>query len=284
VGLETHALDVADDGFDLIWPGPGLHDDEHRVSIIERFEAPFRETPMKKRLILAALTIFAATQLFAASYFVVMRDGTRYEARAKWTIVNGKALVTLTNGTVLTLDPSAIDVAKSEEVTRLGGGQLFGVEQRPAATSKASEIGSAIRLRKLPPAQAAAPAPAPAATETIAIAPGVGLDAGVINKFERAFEDVGIFEHKVISTGPHSLRADLTADNEEKVFNTLTATAFLMMHNAGVAGVQIDAVDLFMKTTTGGAAGRFHVTRDDAQALDAKTITPQNYFVLKVLL
>jgi hypothetical protein len=39
-----------------------------------------------------------------------------------------------------------------------------------------------------------------------------------------------------------------------------------------------------MKTTTGGAAGRFHLTRDDAQALDSKAITPQSYFVLKVLL
>ena len=238
---------------------------------------------MKKVLILAALAALAATQLFAASYWVVMKDGSRYEARAKWTVVNGKALITLTNGSVLSLDPSSIDVAKSEETTRLGGGQLFGVEQRVAPTSKASELGSAIRLRKLPPSQAAAPAPAPVATDTIAIQPGPGLGADVLNKFERAFEDVGIFEHKVISTGPHTLRADLTADNEERVFNTLTATAFLMMHNAGVAGVQIDAVDLFMKTTTGGAAGRFHVTREDAQALDAKTISPQSYFILKVL-
>jgi hypothetical protein len=238
---------------------------------------------MKKPLIVAALAILTVTQLVAASYWVVLKDGTRYEARAKWTVVNGKATMTLTNGNVITLDPTAIDVAKSEEMTRLGGGQLFGVEQRSAQISKASEIGGAIKLRKLPPSTAPAPAPAPAATDTVAIAPGAGLDAGVINKFERAFEDVGIFEHKVISTGPHSLRADLTADNEEKVFNTLTATAFLMMHNAGVAGVQIDAVDLFMKTTTGGAAGRFHVTRDDAQAIDAKTMTPQNYFILKVL-
>jgi len=237
---------------------------------------------MKKPLIPAALAILAATQLLAASYWVVLKDGTRYEARAKWTMVNGKATMTLTNGNVMTLDPAAIDVAKSEEMTRLGGGQLFGVEQRVAPTSKASEIGSAIKLRKLPPSTAAAPPP-PVATDTVAITPGAGLDAVVINKFERAFEDVGIFEHKVISTGPHSLRADLTADNEEKVFNTLTATAFLMMHNAGVTGVQIDAVDLFMKTTTGGAAGRFHVTHEDAQALDAKTITPQNYFILKVL-
>ena len=86
-----------------------------------------------------------------------------------------------------------------------------------------------------------------------------------------------------MATGPHSLRADLTADSEETVFNTLTAASFLIMHNAGVPGVQIDAVDLFMKTTTGGAAGRFHLTREDAQALEAKTITPQAYFVAKVL-
>jgi hypothetical protein len=238
---------------------------------------------MKKALILAALALFATTQLFAASYWVVMKDGSRYEARAKWTVVNGKALITLKNGSVLSLDPAAIDVAKSEETTRLGGGELFGVEQRATQTSKASELGSSIRLRKLPPSQATAPVPAPVVTDTVAIQPGPGLGANVINKFERAFEDVGIFEHKVISTGPHTLRADLTADNEEKVFNTLTATSFLMMHNAGVPGVQIDAVDLFMKTTTGGAAGRFHVTRDDAQAIDAKTITPQNYFILKVL-
>lgn len=238
---------------------------------------------MKKTWIVAALASLMAMQLFAASYWVVTKDGSRYEARSKWTIVNGKAMITLVNGNVMALDPASIDVAKSEEVTRLGGGSLLGVEQTPAtSTSKASTLGNSIRLRKLPPSQPAAPAPV-VTSEPTPIEPGTGLGADVISKFERAFENVGIFEHKLVSTGPHSLRADLTADNEDKVFNTLTATAVLMMHNAGVPGAQIDAVDLFMKTTTGGAAGRFHVTHDDAQALEAKTITPQSYFVLKVL-
>jgi outer membrane lipoprotein SlyB len=85
---------------------------------------------MKKTLVLAVLAILTATQLAAASsYWVVMKDGTRYEARAKWTVANGKATMTLTNGSVLALDPSAIDAAKSEEVTRLGGGEVLGVEQ-----------------------------------------------------------------------------------------------------------------------------------------------------------
>src|SRR3954469_14880064 len=237
---------------------------------------------MKKSWIAAALVTLAATQLLA-SYWVVMKDGTRYEAKSKWTVANGKAMITLTNGNVLSLDPNTIDVAKSEQVTRLGGGELFGVEQTPATSAEKSTLGNAIRLRKLPPSQSAAPAPAAPVEAPPVIEPGTGLGADVISKFERAFENVGIFEHKLISTGPHSLRADLTADNEDKVFNTLTATAFLMMHNAGVTGVQIDAADLFMKTTTGAAAGRFHVTREDAQALDSKAITPQNYFILKVL-
>ncbi len=240
---------------------------------------------MKKPFIIAALAILMATQTFAASYWVVTKDGTRYEAKTKWTMVNGKAMITLLSGTVMAIDPSSIDAAKSEETTRLGGGSLFGVEQLPGtSTSKASTLGSSIRLHRLPSSQPAVAAPATTAADTPQpSAPGTGLGTDVIGRFERAFENVGIFEHKLVATGTKSLRADLTADTEDKVFNTLTATAFLIAHNAGIAGVQIDSVDLFLKTTTGGAAGRFHITRDDAQALEAKTMTPQAYFVLKVL-
>jgi outer membrane lipoprotein SlyB len=244
---------------------------------------------MKKLMLVAAVVVTFATQAFA-SYWVVTKDGSRYEARAKWTMQNGKALITLRNGNIMSLDPATIDVAKSEETTRLGGGQVFGVEQAPvAAAGKASTLGSAIHLRKIASGapQEAAPAPAAPSTTTeppaVAAPAGTGLGSEVTEKFERAFENVGIFEHKVIATGPHSLRADLTADSEDKVFNTLSATAFLIVRNAGVTGVQIDAVDLFMKTTTGGASGRFHLTREDAQALEAKTITREEFFVRKVL-
>jgi hypothetical protein len=241
---------------------------------------------MKKTSIIAVLVVLAAMQTVASNYWVVTKDGTRYEAKSKWTVVNGKAMISLVNGNLISVDPAVIDVAKSEEVTRLGGGTVFGVEQRAGTgTSSTSALGSAIRLRKLPPSQTAGAAPAgPTAAAPPPVDSGNGLGADVISRFERAFENVGIFEHKLVSTGPHSLRADLTADSEDKVFNTLSATAFLMVHNAGIPGVQIDAVDLFMKTTTGGAAGRFHITASDAQALESKTITPQGYFVLKVLL
>ena len=104
-----------------------------------------------------------------------------------------------------------------------------------------------------------------------------------MQKFGRAYENVGIFEQSIKATGLHSLRAELTADSEDKVFNAISATSFLMVRNAGVPGVQVDMVELFMKTTTGGAAGRFQMSREDARALDTKAVSLQEYFVRKVL-
>jgi len=42
-------------------------------------------------------------------------------------------------------------------------------------------------------------------------------------------------------------------------------------------------VELFMKTTTGGSSGRFQMTRADAQALDSKQMSREDYFIRKVI-
>jgi hypothetical protein len=241
---------------------------------------------MKKALVLFIFASLVAMQSFAA-YIVVLRDGKQYKAKAKWTIVNGKALVQLDNGQSLTLDPALIDEAKSETTTKLGLGDVRMMNldaNMPAATgaktSSNSSLGNQIKLRKLnqPNAQAATPT-----TALPPPPPGDAINTEVIMKFERAYENVGIFEHKLTPSGPHSIRAELTADSEDKVFNAISATSFLMMRNAGVTGAQVDMIELFMKTTNGGSAGRFQMTREDAQALDAKTISQQEYFVRKVI-
>jgi hypothetical protein len=237
---------------------------------------------MKKILLLLAVALFVSPKLFA--YWVVLKDGSRYDAVDKPVITGNKATVKLKSGQIIVVAADAIDVAKSEEVTRLGGGELLGVEQRvsPAVGKPASSLGSQIKLRQVQ--QQAAPS-TPAAPAPIT---GPTLGADVVDKFERAYENVGIFEHKITSTGAHALRAELTVDNEDKVFNTISATAFLIIKNAGLNGVTINEVDLFMKMTNGGAAGRFQMTRDDASMLYAGGNAPdrtklQQYFVTKVL-
>ena len=239
---------------------------------------------MKKALVAIAVLVLAAFPAFAA-YTVVMKDGTRYQAKAKWTIVNGKAIIRLQTGGSVSVDPALIDAAKSEEVTKagLGGATVLGVEQVPAAPTKQPQsLGSTVQMR--PRAQFGQQA-ATTATEATATNAGVvanQLDSRLAANFERAYENVGIFEHTMAGTN-RVVRAEVTADNEDKVFNAISATAFLIVRNGGLENTQIEMVELFMKTTNGGAAGRFQIDRADAEAINAKTITLPDFYVRNVI-
>ena len=245
---------------------------------------------MKKTFAALALLLLVSTQAFAA-YTVVLKDGTRYQAKAKWTVVNGKAIVSLQNGQTITLDPALIDAAKSEQVTKdnLGTARVLGVEQQssPATQQSKPSLGSAVRAQPRAGFETpVTPVPTPGGT-----APATGtaltpvkneLDRRVSDNFERAYENVGIYEH-VMSGTNRVVRAEITADTEDRVFQALTATAFLIVRNAGVDGITIEMVELFMKTTTGGAAGRFRMTRAEAEALNTRRIPPSEYFVRNVI-
>lgn len=244
---------------------------------------------MKKVLLLAVMVLVALPSF--AKYIVVLRDGTRYAAKQKWTVVNGKALVLLENGQSLQLDPSLIDVQRSEQLTKIGMANANIIDLNPGAstqpqTPQQPSLGEAIKLRPRAQQQPqqAAPAAKPAASTAPAPISGAGtISDEVLEKFDRAFENVGIFEKKLTSTSATSLRAEMTVDTEDRVFNAISATSYLMVRNAGVANARIDMVELFMRTTTGGAAGRFQMSREDAEALNNRTISQQDYFVRRVI-
>jgi hypothetical protein len=239
------------------------------------------------RLFVVIASLLVALQSFA-EYTVVLRDGTRYKAKAKWTVTNGKALILLTSGQSLQVDPALIDVAKSEQITKLGvNANIVDLNTNqpgpPTSTAPQQSLGDQIRLR-----QRGTKTPPPAATQSPTVAPAITTGAGspparVLENFDKAFENIGIFEKKINPTGARSLRAELTVDTEERVFNAISATSYLIMRNAGVDGAQIDMVELFMKTTSGGAAGRFQMSRADADAIEKRVISQQDYFVRKVI-
>jgi hypothetical protein len=237
---------------------------------------------MKKSLTLAAFLSLLAVPSFAAKYVVVLKNGANYAAKEKWTVVNGKALVKLENGQMLQLDPALIDVAKSEELTKFGSASASFVDLSPdmpkaAATPKKALIGN-IKLRPKTDAQPIDKTAAPAV-----VVPAGSNTAQVIEKFQRAYENDGIFETTVVSTGANVLRVELTVDTEERVFGAISTTAAMIVRNAFVEGAKIDMVELFMKTTTGGAAGRFQMSRADAEALMNKKVKREEYFISKVI-
>ena len=237
---------------------------------------------MKKVLALAILSLIALPSF--ATYVVVLKNGTMYRAKEKWTVVNGKALVKLENGQSLQLDPSLIDVAKSEEATRLGLNNASVLDLSPnvpqATTQKKPALGTAIKLR---PKSETPEQPVKAAA-----APVISVQAGspaaqVIEKFQRAYENDGIYESKVAATTNDTFRVELVVDTEDRVFGAISTTAAMIMRNAFVENVQIENVELFMKTTTGGAAGRFQMSRADAEALIGNKIKREEYFISKVI-
>ena len=246
---------------------------------------------MKKSLMVFALALLVGTQA-SASYVIVLKDGTRYNAKSKWSIVNGKALVTLQSGQTMTINPNEIDVAKTNEVNALGMGNVNVISEgqpvQSQAQKQAPSLGQLVKIQRqqqAPPAPVtpAAPSHSPASTAPAAPAPVPDqLDSRLKDTFERAYENVGIFEHKLTGTN-HSVRVELTADSEDSVFNAISATAFLIERNAGLDNVQIDLVELFMKTTTGGSAGRFQINRTDAASINKKAISLQDYFLRKVI-
>jgi hypothetical protein len=247
---------------------------------------------MRKSVAILAFAALLATPLFAA-YTVVLKDGTRYDAQAKWTMQGNKALIKLKSGQTMLIDPALIDVPRSEQMTKMGIGASSNVvsldnapqQTAPAPKQEQPSLGSSVRLRGR-----GAFGATPGATETEApasagAAPGPvadQLDGRLKDNFERAFENVGIYDYKLSGTNRH-VRAELTADSEDKVFNSLSATAFLVVRNAGVDRLQIDMVELFLKTTTGGAAGRFQMNRSDAEAINAKRMSLPEYFVRRVI-
>jgi hypothetical protein len=239
---------------------------------------------MKKVLTLLALSLSLSVPALAR-YIVVLKDGTQYLAKEKPTVKDRKAILRLENGQVLQVDPSLIDTAKSDRATELGLNATLvdltpNVQTATSPTSKQPNLGD-IRLRQR---TQAADTAQPARNTSPAPITGAGaLSPAVIEKFDRAFDNVGIFEKKVSSTSATSLRAELTVDTEQRVFNAISAASYLMVRNAGIEGANIQMVELFMKTTTGGSAGRFQMTRAEAEALNARTITQEDYFVRKVI-
>jgi hypothetical protein len=244
---------------------------------------------MKKFTALFLFLVIFAPSAFA-EYIVVLTNGTRYKAKEKWRVVNGKAILTLDTGAVMQIDPALIDAKKTDEVNRLGLGDVnvIAVGKSGPATpqAKPESLGSIASIRKIDaPAPAAGPGRREGEPEKPSITPGSEgyLGNDVASKFVGAYENVGLFESNVAPSAPYTLRIELTTDNEDQVFKALSATAWVMLRVPSITGSRVDMVELFMGTMTGGAAGRFKITPADAEKIDKKQITLADYFVQNVL-
>jgi hypothetical protein len=236
---------------------------------------------MRTMLVLVAALVLAAPAALA-EYIVVLTDGRRYVAHEKYKVQNGKAIISLTNGRTIQVEIGSIDQAASEAATRSGLGDvkiLATVPTQDTASAGTSRppLGSIATIRRPEPRATTSTSPSDAIGTPAT--PGIRLDPALASKFTAAFENVGLFERSLEMRTDSVLRIDVTADNEDHVFKAISATSFIY---ANVPS-NLEAVELFMRTSTGGSSGRFQMTKEQAIALADQKVAWYDYFVRNVL-
>jgi hypothetical protein len=226
-----------------------------------------------------------------AAYTIYFKDGRTLNIKGKPRIANGRAVVTLLNGTQASLDPAQIDDRKTEEMNQrdLGAAVIIdqGVKQQqatatpqPEPQSRLSDIsGRGVGPRDEPARRN--PAAPTGATAILSSRSPYG-DSAIASELSQFFlgqkaEGVGIFQG---SQGRPL--AQVTTSSETSVFRALLTSANALLHIRGRYPQKVDGLEIVMITPAGERAGQFTLTPDMAEDLVAKRVGLVSFFLNNV--
>lgn len=255
-------------------------------------------------LALLALVAGASLLLAAAAYTIVLKDGSTLQAKEKYTVKNGRAIITLLNGTQTAVAVDQIDVPKTEQVNKLGLGTGVLVPGSP------QDIGTV-------PAQ-------PRKDETLADLihkQGAGAHdvpgskrpqkeqpvAGKLVKTKAGFNDLSAFPRKPYSHADVSAQlqqffhaqgfdgveiwegtqadrplVEITASSEGTVFKALATAANGLLQIRTAFPNRVSAFEVLLLTTGRERAGQFELTPEMATDLVSKKVDVTAFFVKNV--
>lgn len=258
-----------------------------------------RHSRLTAFVFLALLTLVPMTVL---GYVVHLKDGSTITAKGKYRIENGRAIITLPNGTQSFIPASQIDVKRTEEANRNG---YEGAVVLPGTNQDVGPTGAPVKdktLADLITRKEAAPRALPVSRrETNAATPGrlVKTRAGyydlttlarkpyphadVTAETQQFFRGQGI-EGVEIYEGTQGDRPllEITTNSEGSVFKALTTTATALLHLRDRFPSQVSTVELLLTTPSRERAGQFVITSDMATELVAKKVDVTYFFVKNV--
>lgn len=242
--------------------------------------------------LLTVLTLLLAAPL--AAYTIYLKDGRTLNVKGKPRIVDGRALVTLLNGTEAALDPAQIDQKKTEEMNKKDLGAAVIIDQGtsrpqpvapppPQPQSRLSDMAS----RDVGPRDQPASRPGTsgsrarsAAADLLASTRAPYGDAAVASELKQFFlgqkaEAAEVFQ------GSHASRplAQVTTSSETSVFRALMTGANALLHLRGRYPQKVDGLDLLMVSPDGERAGQFALTPEMAEDLVAKRVNLISFYL-----
>lgn len=228
-----------------------------------------------------------------AAYTIYLKDGRTLNVKSKPRIVDGRALVTLLNGTEAALDPAQIDQKKTEEMNKKNLGAAVIIDQgasrqqptpppQQQSESRLSDIASRdVGPRDQPAARPSASGRArSAAADLLTSARTPYGDAAVASELKQFFlgqkaEAAEVFQ------GSHASRplARVTTSSETSVFRALLTGANALLHLRGRYPQKVDGLELLMVTPEGERAGQFALTPEMAEDLVAKRVNLISFYL-----
>ena len=257
-------------------------------------------------ILLALLTLLTADPLLAAGYTIVLKDGKTIVAKEKYRVENGRAIITLLNGTQAFVPASQIDTRRTEDYNRGGHGGAVVLPGAPqdvtepqAQPRKDKTLADLISARSagprdLPDSRRDRDKPEPAAASRVLKTKAGNPDfmsmarkpysrteiAAELQQFFRGqgIEGVEIFE----GTKPSHPLLEITTGSEGSVMQALDAAANALLQIRDHFPDRVEALELLLTTPERDRAGQFVLTPDLASQLVSKQLEVTAFFVQNV--
>lgn len=255
-----------------------------------------RTTPALLTVLAALLAVLLAGPL--AAYTIYFKDGRTLQTKGKHRLVNGRAVVTLLNGTEASFDPRQIDEKKTEEMNKkdLGAAMILdsgtnrqqpGAQPPPEPERRLSDIAARdVGPRDQPVSRRDEAAAAGRAARGRGSADLMSLsrnpygDAAVASELTQFFLGQKAEGVEVLQ-GSQASRplTRVTTSSESSVFRALLTGANALLHIRGRYPQKVEGLELLMVTPGGERAGQFMLTPDMAEDLVAKRVGLVSFFL-----
>lgn len=259
---------------------------------------------MRTRHLVPLLLALALAAMPAAAYTIFLKDGSKIEARAKYTVEDDTAYFVLNNGTQSFLPLEEIDAERTESANQSGyssalvleNGRVSELRETPPVESNEtlSDLIARGEAADRPRTEARAPSRRPArreapareaesVEEARAPAPAAWPDAAAVEEVKAMFAAGGLAETEVWTSGVAGRpQVAVLTPSEAAVFRALRIAAEVVRRVDDEGERAFDSVELTLATEGGGSGGRFVLTPEDAGRLASGEVEVSRFFVEEV--
>jgi hypothetical protein len=255
-------------------------------------------------LALILLILITATSLLAgAGYTIILKDGSSLIAKQKYNVQNGRAIITLLNGTETFVRVDQIDVPRTEAANRSGYGTgvvIPGSPQDigtvPAQPQKDQTLADLIAKksagpRDVPGARRDKDQPAGGRllktkagyTDLSTLSRKPYSHADVTAQLQQFFHGQGLDEIEIYegTQGDRPL-IEISTNSEGSVFKALGTAANALLQVRDALPGRVAALEVLLTTPAHERAGQFVLTPDMATDLVARKMDVTAFFVKNV--